>query len=450
MALAAAVLHGCSGSKSMSKRADKLDVAGLYNEAAEMYIGALMRNNRNVDATIGLKKAGQLVLNDKLSEFFKQLAMGTDQAGAVDAYLRAKDYQDRVQRVGVRLDIPDHYRTDFERVKGEHLVDLYNRGQAQMEQGDYAGAEALFARISKLEPGYKDAGSLQRVAYLEPLYQAAMADLDAHAYRKAYDTFAQVLAKDRTYKDAFSRQQEAVEKGRFIVAVLPFTAPPGRAAEAAKAQAHAMTALTGTGDPFMRIVDRENMERILEEQRLGLSGMVDEQTAVRVGNLMGAQAVLMGTVIDYRETPGRLRTSTKQAFESYSVQTVDKETGEKATETKYRPAQFVEHLQENSALVSISYRLVDLETGEILLSKVEEREAKDHLYYATSKVAPDRLLPVRNGVVDLRSGARRELQALFSAPREVKPAAVLANDAVRAATTAMAGAVQAAVAQRIP
>ena len=105
----AALLLGCSGSKSYSKRGDKLDEAGLYAEAAEMYLQAARRNNKNVDAKIGLKKTGQMLLNDKLSDFFKNVAMGDNRAEAVATYLDAKAYVDRVAYTGVTLEIPDQF-----------------------------------------------------------------------------------------------------------------------------------------------------------------------------------------------------------------------------------------------------------------------------------------------------------------------------------------------------
>ncbi|MEZ4738547.1 MAG: CsgG/HfaB family protein [Flavobacteriales bacterium] len=74
-------------------------------------------------------------------------------------------------------------------------------------------------------------------------------------------------------------------QGQFVVAVVPFTSSEKGTSIASKVQAHAMTALTESKDPFLKVVDRENMDRILEEQRLSLSGVVDEQTAVRVGNI---------------------------------------------------------------------------------------------------------------------------------------------------------------------
>lgn len=65
-----------------------------------MYLQSAQRSNKNVDAKIGLKKTGQMLLNDKLSTFFKNMAMGSNKGEAVAAYLEAKRYQDQVGRLG--------------------------------------------------------------------------------------------------------------------------------------------------------------------------------------------------------------------------------------------------------------------------------------------------------------------------------------------------------------
>ncbi|MCU0320526.1 MAG: CsgG/HfaB family protein, partial [Flavobacteriales bacterium] len=200
----------------------------------------------------------------------------------------------------------------------------------------------------------------------------------------------------------------------------------------------AMTAIVETKDPFLKVVDRENIDRILEEQRLGLSGVVDEQTAVRVGNLIGAQAVLMGNVIDVREEAGQLRRSTKDGFESYRVQQVNKETGEKYFITKYKPVRYSEFFQENKVTLSFSYRLVSLETGEVLATQLVERTAQDHMYYASYEGNAQQLIPARNGQADLADRARRDLRELLAAPRELKSVSTLSTDVVRTTANVMA------------
>lgn len=447
---AVALLGACSGSKTFSKKGEKLDAAGMYAEAADMYLQAAQRNAKNVDAKIGLKKTGQMLLNDKLSAFFKYVAMGDQRGEAVAAYLDAKAYAERVGRAGVVIEIPDHYKADFEKVKGEHLIDLYSEGQALFDKEDFAAAEKIFARIAKLEPGYKDASSLQDVAYLEPLYRTGRSELESGNYRKAYAAFTKVMDKNSAYKDTNTLRQETLTKGQFNVAVLPFTSSDKPSALASKVKAHAMTALIEVKDPFLKVVDRENLERILEEQRLSLSGVVDEQTAVRAGNLMGAQAVLMGDVVSYQELPGQLRRSTKEGYESYRVEQLNKETGEKYYVTRYKPVTYNEYYQENKVILSLSYRLVSLETGEVLLSKVVEKQAQDHAYYASYDGNKEALLPKWNGNVDLRDNARREMRSLLNASRSLKPVATLLSEVLLTTSSSMAGAIQQEISTKLP
>ncbi|MBL8001498.1 MAG: hypothetical protein JNL05_06010 [Flavobacteriales bacterium] len=450
--LAALVWAGCSGSKAYTKKGVKLDEAGLYTEAAEMYLQALQRNPSNVDAKIGLKKAGQQVLNDKMSAFFKAFSVGEDKGTAVQTFLDGKAYLERVQRAGVSLEIADNYRRDFEEVKGQFLVELYNKGQDQLTKQDYKGAEATFAQIAKLEPNYKDATSLQNIAYLEPLYRSGKQALEGQRWRKAYEDLDKVVSKDAGYKDASALRQQALTGGQYTIAVLPFTSNVKNRPElAGKVQAYATTALTGINDPFLKVVDRENMDRILEEQRLSLSGVVDEQTAVKVGNLMGAQAVLMGSVIDYQEVPGTVRRSTKDGFEAYRVKVPDPNNpGQMMIATKYRPVKYQELYQENKVVVSLSYRLVSLETGEVLVSKVVDRTAEDHAYYATYDGEREQLFPMQNGVVNLNANERRQLQGLLTAPRDVKPVATLSNEALSGSCSGLAGTIQQELATKLP
>lgn len=437
----------CNGSKGLSKKAAQLEAGGMYAEAADMYLQSVQRSGKNVEAKIGLKKNGQQLLNDKLSVFWKAFNMGDQKAEAVNAYLDAKAYSDQVGRLGVQLEIPENYKTDFTKVKGEYVLELYEKGQALMDKQDYPNAEKIFARIGELEPGYKDSGSLQAVAYLEPLYRSGKEAMGSAQYRKAYNDFGKVLAKDAAYKDVAALRKEAVDKGRYTIAVLPFTGNVKQRGINDKLLAYATTALTEVNDPFLRVVDRENLQRILDEQRLGLSGVVDEQTAVQVGNLMGAKAVLMGTLIDYREETGTLKTSTKNGFESYRMRQLNKETNEYVTVVKYRPVNYTEHLQENKVILSFSYKIVSLETGEVLFSKVVDANKNDHMYYANYEGDKAGLLPAgQNGTVDPNDAARRNLQQLLAAPREVKPVATLGSDALREGATNMAATIQSQVA----
>lgn len=52
-------------------------------------------------------------------------------------------------------------------------------------------------------------------------------------------------------------------------------------------------------NPAARVVDRSDINRILQEQNLATDGRVDASTAARVGRLVGARYMIMGTFIDH-------------------------------------------------------------------------------------------------------------------------------------------------------
>ncbi len=81
------------------------------------------------------------------------------------------------------------------------------------------------------------------------------------------------------------------------------------------------------------VVERRQVENLLAEQHLGASGAVDPATAARIGKLLGAQAVLVGSItkfsIDRKSAGiGRLSASFAEAESSLDIRVVDTSTGE--------------------------------------------------------------------------------------------------------------------------
>lgn len=51
-------------------------------------------------------------------------------------------------------------------------------------------------------------------------------------------------------------------------------------------------------EPYFTVVSRNELNRILDEQKLQYSGLVDKKSTVKVGNLIGVQAIISGNIID--------------------------------------------------------------------------------------------------------------------------------------------------------
>lgn len=109
------------------------------------------------------------------------------------------------------------------------------------------------------------------------------------------------------------------------VAVMDFTGfmlgEAGNSVAVGKAMS-AMLVTEFSGREGLRVLERQNLQAILQEQRLALSGRVDESSAVEIGKMLGVQYVLLGAVISMGD---QLRVD---------IRATDVETGEVLTVLK--------------------------------------------------------------------------------------------------------------------
>lgn len=116
------------------------------------------------------------------------------------------------------------------------------------------------------------------------------------------------------------------------VAVLDFTGlmigQAGGSAPLGKAVS-AMLTTELSGRDGMRVIERQALQELLMEQRLALSGRVDESTAVQVGQMVGAQYVILGAVTSIGdETRLDMRAVNVETSEVFEVQKVSGGTTE--------------------------------------------------------------------------------------------------------------------------
>lgn len=429
-------LAGCHGSKYFTKVGAKQEAAGLTPEAAESYYTALLKNRSNVDAQIGMKKNGQLYLNGLLNDFAKQKNFGSNK-DAVYAYQKALEYKNKIQNSGVTLQIAEFYEQDYASCKNAFLTQLYDEGTTLLEEQKFSEAEKKFAEIKKLDPTFKDAQELGDIAYLEPLYNQGKTELSLKHYRSAYDYFGKVIQKRAEYKDAQALRKSCLEIGTYTIAMLPFENATTSTGLDARASAYTLEALTKINDPFLRVVDREHTEAILQEQKLQLSGIVDHNTAVVVGELVGAQALLTGTVLSYSEQKGTMRSKQRDAYVEYKEKVLNKEDGKYYMQSKYKPATYTEYYNTNTTNVSFQYKLISLKTGEIIKTEIIDKEVKDEVLFGRFDGDYSNLFPASQGGLNLNGNDKRALNALMQGRQELKSTADLSNDAFNQISTKM-------------
>jgi tetratricopeptide (TPR) repeat protein len=434
----------CHSSKHYFKVGVKQENGGLVNEAAESYYIALQRNRSNVNAQIAMKRSGQLVLNGLLNDFAKQKNFG-DQKAAVYAFQQASNYRDRIQSVGVSLLFSEIYEKDYQDCKNVYLKNLYDEGNALLLEKKFAEAEKRFNEINQLDPTYKDAGDLSDIAFLEPLYQQGKVAMSLEHYREAQGCFQKVIARRSSYKDAVVMSRECIEKGRFTIALVDFKNASNTPGMEAKIAAYTLDALTSSEDPFIHIVDRENLQNIINEQHLQMTGIIDENTAVSVGELVGAKAILTGTVLSYSEKKGTLRSKQREGYTTYQERVLNRTDGKYYMQTLYRPCTYTEYFNSNSCTVSFQYKLTNIKTGEIIATEIIEKTLNDEVIYGRFDGDVSTLWPAGQGAPNMNQNDRRALLAMMSARQDLKSAGELSNALFGQLSTQMTTAIDVAV-----
>jgi hypothetical protein len=123
------LLTGC-GSRRYAKKGLEFEKAGFYEKAADMYYISAVKNPKNLKAQVGLKKNGQITLDNKL-EAFMGFYNADDIKNAVYKYVESVAFYEKVKGTGIVLDFPEGYNDNYQEVKTLYLDRRYKEAYAQ-------------------------------------------------------------------------------------------------------------------------------------------------------------------------------------------------------------------------------------------------------------------------------------------------------------------------------
>lgn len=53
---------------------------------------------------------------------------------------------------------------------------------------------------------------------------------------------------------------------------------------------------------FFRVIERQQLEKVITEQKLQISGLIDNSSAVEIGKMLGADGIMVGSITEYGRT----------------------------------------------------------------------------------------------------------------------------------------------------
>lgn len=375
------VLTSCDLSKRYVKEADRLAAAGNYEDAANYYYNALLINPKNVLAQNGMKKTGQQVLDAKFTGF-SRFVVENNIEEAVKQYRYNQKYYEKVKVTGVELEWHSEFNSLYDELKGEYISKLYDNGLNLMKQNKYDKAEALFSKVVEIDSGFKDVTVLRLNSVMEPLYQQGMAYMQTANYKSAYRNFSKVLSNDAAFKNARQLQQEALAKATVSIGVLMVNEVRYPGAEDVKLYQQVLAEMVAKPSPFLKVVDRSIIEKLLKEQELGMSGMLNPQTAAKAGKLLGLNYFLLVDMSELNYNEQKPTVDSAVAYEAFSEKITDPATGSTQNLTRFKKVNYREIHQFRQVASRVFYRLISVETSQIVASEVVLSEKRDEQNYA--------------------------------------------------------------------
>lgn len=377
------LVAACDPGKKYMKEADKLMLIGNYDGAANYYYNALLVKPGKPEAIQGLAKSGNIVLQEKFASFSKYVVSNEDQQ-AVMAYLSCRKYYQKCKSVGVNLEWMSMYDPIYEDIKNEYVSKKYDEGLAYMNSNRYDQAELVFTEISEIDSTYKDATVLRKKSIVEPLYQHGITMMKAENYKEAYRDFNKVLSVDNAYKNARGYRDEVLAKASVGLGVMPVQNQTRVQGFDVRLYQQIVATLVQSNNPFLKVVDRSSLEGMLREQQLGMSGIVDPESAAKAGKLIGLKYVLMTAISDLVYEDAGMQSDSIVAYEAVTENLPPAvPNGIPQTVTRFKKVKYCDQHQKRRLYYRVFYQLVSTQTAQVVASEVLSEEMNDEVHYCT-------------------------------------------------------------------
>ena len=216
------------------------------------------------------------------------------------------------------------------------------------------------------------------VHYQEGILIAASGN-DVDTQKMAAKEFKKAADYVPGYKDSSIRYEESRRAGVKKMAILPFEDKTGKAhlygalSERITDDIINSVSSDSSATEFLQLVSRDQLEIVMQEQGLGLTGMVDERTAANLGGILGVHEIVIGKITDILYVPERTRSKNISQTGTIRVasgtETYTDSSGKVKTRTKYVDknvsAMVTHYNRESSASISGSYQIIDAQTAAI-------------------------------------------------------------------------------------
>lgn len=420
---------GCNPSKKLVKDAQAYEEAEMTGQSFERYRQAYIANPKNVNAHVGLKKTGQQLLLNHLQKV--KSAMSAGDFDLANEHLEKANYLTEFASLyKVKLEIPVSFSGLSEQIERKWIETAEAEAYDLLLNEEYEKAIEKAEEIKSLDPGNKEAEYLTLLAKIYPKYNEGKKAYELGLYRSAYFAFDEVVKIDADFKDALQLRDESQKKEQFTMAYVPVHHQGVATAFEMSLAAEIKQSILSLDDPFMILLNRDNMEKLLEEQKKNMEAIFGEKQIIEAGKLIGAQYILTGEIVNFQNELSPKIVETKKGY-----------LGANRLSKKVTYSEVKQMLNVN---IQYRFELMNTQTGRVYLADNVTFSHRGEVHYAEydgnymEVYAGDWKLPVLITPMDQiynSPAEKNQLNALFNAEKNLPSKAEMNRQAMQKIAT---------------
>ena len=346
------IFSACSQNARLSKKTQKNLNKGNYEEAIQDIIKTLKKNPNNATAQDLLVQSWQSYRSAEQKKIERII-----QSDEINKWEQVYQEYSALQKTGEEIQsLPP-------------LINPYSGYRVNIEIPDYT------EQIKQSKENAAEAHYQAGIRY-------AKISNDRYTQKKAALEFKAALALIPNYQDADLRYEQCRKLAIKRIAVSPFTDKSNTSGKYGAVSDiltdHIVSRLisAAVNNEFVAIISRSQLETVMKEQQLSASGLVNDASSVRLGQILGANEILAGSILQISVSPERTvsvqsedETEVVLRTEEYTDDEGNTQEREIKGKVYFRYRKFTKTASVN---ISTSYSILDVETGKILLQETVE------------------------------------------------------------------------------
>ena len=216
---------------------------------------------------------------------------------------------DKKTKEPIKFELAD-YSKELSEAKNNAAEVHYQEGVLLSKKGTSMREQAAkeFTSANKFIPGYKDALTLAAEGYYQEglrLIKQEGVDIQKQAAKE----FKTAMSYVPGYKDSAEFYEQARKSGIKRIAIIPFEDKSCKGGQYGAVAEEVVDGIVSqimndaATTEFLEIISRDQLQAVLAEQKLSMSGIVDDKSAVEAGKLLGVHEILTGQITNITVTP---------------------------------------------------------------------------------------------------------------------------------------------------